>query len=57
MLNRVLAALSLFATTAGTGILMFEGLALWQKVAAACLNAMGVSLAAVVNPKKEDPKP
>jgi hypothetical protein len=47
MLNRLLAAFSLFATTAGTGILMFEGLSLKQKVAAALLNALGIALAGV----------
>lgn len=51
MLNKLLAAFSLFATTAGTGILMFEGLSLPLKIGAALLNAAGVSLAAVVNVK------
>ncbi len=51
MLNRILASAALFATTAGTGILMFEGLTIRQKVAAALLNAFGVSLAGVVNVK------
>lgn len=58
MLNRILASAALFATTAGTGILMFPDLTIRQKVAAALLNAFGVSLAGVVNvkpPPKDTP--
>lgn len=57
-MNKVLAALASFATLTGGGILLLEGLSLWQRIACVALTNAGTVLAAFYKmPRRREKAP